>query len=117
VNAKELREAATEVRRCGSEPACDIADYILVTVRDDDDEPVTWDWLAERMTLLPDDRYRVERRTIGSMYVHRHHGPLVFVVNCVEIDGEYAALNPPKTRGQFRSLCRGLGIELKEVGQ
>ena len=120
MNAKELREAAQrliEYPEANPDDVTGLADYILATVRDDDDEPVAWEWLAERMTLLPDDCDVVERLASGPMYVHRFHGPLTYVVSCVKNDGEHAAVNPPESRGQFRSLCRGLSIDLKEGGQ
>lgn len=70
-----------------------LVEHILSTVRDDDDEPSTDEW---ECNLLRDANLTL----IQSSYVFDFWG-----------DGR----NPMKrTRGQFRSLCRGLGIVLEE---
>ena len=127
MNAKELREAAAwikeriegEMMECANNPsyldeygksiederAC--VDYILATVRDDDDEPVTSFWLSGFGDVMDGFHY------IG-----------IICVDATEwewsLSGMFASsvsIHAPKTRGQFRSLCRGLGIALKEGGQ
>ena len=97
MNAKELRQAAGEALRCvvydGDEQAVEvIARHVLATVRDDDDEPSTDEW---ECTLLREAKLTLNQ----SSYVFYFWGD---------------ARNPGKrTRGQFRALCEGLGIELK----
>ncbi len=81
------------------------ARHILSTVRDDDDELVTYEWLCStkkpylmsRKVTWNFDGYTVSVNSSGAR-LHCNHMPIVSV----------------QTRGQFRSLCKGLGIELKE---
>ena len=125
MNAKELRQAAEAVKidaeislkeELWSLPASyktigaftvKLMDHILSTVRDDDDEPVTYEWLssikkpymANRKIWWNLDGYTVSISSSCARF-HCNHMPFASV----------------QTRGQFRSLCRGLGIELKENG-
>ena len=105
MNAKELREAAIEITNHGNELAL-MADHILATVRDDDDEPITPLWLSQWGECL------VDCRKIGILCIDLYDGNWSVI-------GEFGEvyIKPQEKRGQFRSLCRGLGIELKEGGK
>ena len=98
MNAKELRVIAEKLADCATDnPMWQkfgyVAGYVLATVRDDDDEPSTDEW---ECTLLCEAELTLNQ----SSYVFYVWGD---------------ARNPGKrTRGQFRALCKGLGIELKE---
>lgn len=85
------------------EDAVEIARYILATVRDDDDEPVTYQWLISikkpymenRKIWWNFDGYTVSTSSSCARF-HCNHMPIASV----------------KTRGQFRAMCKGLGIVL-----
>lgn len=89
----------------GEPDAVTFARHILSTVRDDDDELVTYEWLCStkkpylmsRKVTWNFDGYTVSVNSSGAR-LHCNHMPIVSV----------------QTRGQFRSLCRGLGIVLEE---
>jgi len=122
VNAKELREAAEKSRAWYVTPNLEdahrnipdhvfytgyhLATYILATVRDDDDELITPLWLSQWGECL------VDCRKIGILCIDLYDGNWSVI-------GEFGEvyIKPQEKRGQFRSLCRGLGIELKEGGQ
>ena len=125
MNAKELRQAAEflraeanhsvetigpdrswlQTRRDDVRLAC--AEHILSTVRDDDDEPVSEEWLE-----ISCERKTARTFAVKSLEVFTRTKDVWL---CNPAAGEkYASI---KTRGQFRSLCRGLGVELKEVGR
>lgn len=88
------------------EDMLEMSNHILATVRADDDEPVNDKWFSSVFEQCVSQRYE-------------------FGTNCImEIDEENESwyvwsygdrLGEVKTRGQFRQLCRGLGIELKET--
>ena len=128
MNAKELRQAAKytvtmwdnhDSKRLvagdelffnsdGEPDSVTFARHILSAVRGDDDEPVTYEWLsyikkpymANRKIWWNLDGYTVSISSSCARF-HCNHMPFASV----------------QTRCQFRSLCRGLGIELKEVGR
>ena len=120
MNAKELRKAADRVSKiadkevlktglkCVTEHTVDmmlVAEHILATVREDDDDLVTYAWLSfikkpymeNRKIRWNFDGYTVSISSSGAKF-HCNHMPIASV----------------QTRGQFRALCKGLGIELKE---
>ena len=125
MNSKELRAAAERTKKFASETLelcrvhsipiktrentldanITVAEYILSTVRDDDDEPVAYEWLssikkpymANRKIWWNLDGYTVSISSSWARF-HCNHMPFASV----------------QTRGQFRSLCRGLGIEMEE---
>jgi len=70
------------------------ARHILATVREDDNEPVTEEWR-------------------GAATVGQSLNTICFISDIED----HPRVSGCKTRGQFRSLCRGLGIELKEVSR
>ena len=116
MNAKELRAAASRrkqwvdlVRRInnpyiGTERHGDlvdkenIADYVLATVRDDDDEPVTGEWFSS----LP----KLWRNGLRIDFYDYVHDPVL------GLNGEEIKANP--TRGDGRRLAAALGIKLEE---
>lgn len=114
MTAKELRRAALMVS--GKEPhpsgfggmiadARTLAAHILSTVRDDDDEPVTYErlcfikkpYMENRKIWWNFDGFTVSINSSGARF-HCNHMPIASA----------------QTMGQFRSLCRGLGIVLEE---
>jgi hypothetical protein len=122
MNAKELREAAQRlidnVRLWEADKLdldlIEVADYVLATLRDDDDDLIDADWLAEvtegecdRASTLVSVNVTEELYFVGDID-HPQRWQVWF--NEYEI-GECC------NRAGFRLLCRGLGIELKEGGQ
>lgn len=126
-NSKELIAAAKAVQQAVKQPSDDdimdcsklcsdeqilaLVDHVLATVRDDDDEPICWDWLkaltgynrevsgslvsvkvTEELSLVGDIEYPERWQVWFNEYE---------IGECVD-------------RAGFRSLCRGLGVELKE---
>lgn len=117
MSAKELRAAASDVAgACDDEflkvegywtvpdrmmiaKSQSIAAHILATVREDDDEPIDEAWL------------RSQSRTDGLL--------LTMMTFVRRLDGYHLEVNGhesanPTTRGEFRALCRCLGVTLKE---
>ena len=112
MTAKELRQAAENVLGIVNDPpgwtakiidSKRLASHVLATVRDDDDEPVTEEWLG---TVKP------------SRPFITHVGPDVIDAHYCHNGTYYWGFSTKHlwemTRGQFRSLCRGLGIVLEE---
>lgn len=115
MNAKELRQAAEITRHLIAREDDDlnviaghienIAAHILATVREDDDEPATYEnlcsikkpYMENRKIWWNFDGFTVSVNSSGARF-HCNHMPIASA----------------QTMGQFRSLCRGLGIELKE---
>lgn len=119
MTAKELRQAADIVLdqvnfgfAVSEHRASILAEHILATVRDDDDAPLDFAFL-----------HSVETKYFGEALM------CSFEFGCLEmwvVNDEYDPLDATwsfsganlqltiKTRGQFRSLCRGLGIVLEE---
>lgn len=101
-----------------------LADHILATVRPDDDEPVTEiRFIALLPTLrTPADRKANRKHEIDDIntYISAEFSPSgscfldVFIrKNGAEKTGAAFLIDP--TWGQFRTLCRVLGITLPEV--
>jgi len=92
---RELRATAMKIYRNlnDSQAACTLADYILATVRDDDGEeqPDTWVGVLDGEGIVSVSEHGVWLRTRDSF-------------------GTVPLLRKRPTRGQFRDLCRGLGI-------
>lgn len=128
---KELRRAAEEISQssdsdfeksvmggyatvadpvmCGQ--ARSLADHILSTVRDDDDADLSWEWIAsltgngrQVSGSLVSVNVTEELSLVGDLE-HPERWQVWFneyeIGECVDKAG-------------FRSLCRGLGIKLKE---
>ena len=100
MNAKELREAAQRLidyPEANPDDVTGLADHILATVRDDDDEHAdqAWQSLVTFDSAIGDGKW-----IVAKMFDTWDDIP-----------------KSDKTRGQFRSLCRGLGIALKEGWQ
>lgn len=96
---KQLRAAAMKVRRNldDSAAAFTLADYILATVREDDEE-------EQPDVTVTEGRWRLRVQRLRSSA-------------WLTIDSNGDALSMPFltfTRRQFRDLCRGLGITLEE---
>ena len=125
MNAKELREAADSLKRYSSEMirhrlkllpgqsrndadnvllgTISLADYILATVRDDDDEPCGWEWFG---TVWPEDC------TVVEAWPDKDNSIAVYVRNQAGDFDQY--VTHLRTRGDVRLLCRGLGISMTE---
>ncbi|CAB4162608.1 hypothetical protein UFOVP785_68 [uncultured Caudovirales phage] len=108
MTAKELRQAAERTLNYDESSDTDIdtlAQYILSTVHDDNDELVTYEWICSTKKPYMENRkiwwnfdgYTVSTSSSSARF-HCNHMPIASV----------------KTRGQFRSLCKGLGIVLEE---
>lgn len=121
MDVKELRQAAEwlkdkafldicEIERMGGDShsiefrLSDLATHILTTIHDDDDEDVDHVFLSQFGRQDPDSeiwwnlsRYRVCFGRLGAVF---HFNGTQFA--------------RVKTRGPFRSLCRGLGIPTPE---
>ena len=114
MNAKELRAAAINLKRhmgivyastasMGPTPiqrlAGTLIDHILATVREDDDEPIDDSWFASisdhKQRVMIGDGRCVERDDFGSIFI--------------DADGTHCDF-PITTRGEFRALCRLLGM-------
>jgi len=119
---RALRNAAETVIGSQDHPSgwggmiCDakrIARYILATEREDDDEPVTTEWLVEVVPGEPDyesDCFMVVADiSICKIGDIEKYG---WEVWCHEYE-----LGSVKTRGQLRKLCEGLGIVLEEKAE
>lgn len=91
-DAKELRAAAKQIKVWSRGDPLKLADYILATVREDDGEeqPHLSMAVCFNATIIVD--------SIG-VYVRDGHGRSSMI------------RNGRPTRGQFRELCRGLGID------
>lgn len=102
MNAKELRQAAEwlhKIRLACSNHTCTLIDYVLATVRGDDDE-------------LIDELWFIKQKRVD--------GPLRMIVLVRRPEGFHLEVNGyesdrPATRGDFRTLCRSLGVKLEEV--
>jgi len=89
----------------GEPDAVTFSRHILSTVRDDDDEPVTYEklcsikkpYMENRKIWWNFDGFTVSVNSSGARF-HCNHMPIASA----------------QTMGQFRSLCRGLGIVLEE---
>jgi hypothetical protein len=101
---KELRAAAENVLGIVNQPpgwvakindSKRLAEHILATVREDDGEPVTMEWV---------EAFNLNDLTIGMNKMHYLPHDMVITYK-------------DKTRGQFRKLREGLGIVLKENAQ
>ena len=94
-NPRELRADAEMVRDGSRGKSCDrLADHILATVRDDDGEE------------QPDVTYELAD---GTDIEVSEAG--VWAKSFTQFDVIHL-LDKRPTRGQFRALCRGLGIEV-----
>lgn len=85
------------------------ARHILATVRDDDDEPVTYERLAAFGPKVRDDEMGGVELSFGCLEIYGARDN-----ECLWIASSKDS-NAMLDMGQFRSLCRGLGIELKEI--
>lgn len=81
-----------------------LADAYLAEHPADNDEPVTGDWL--------DSLFGVEEY-IEEYICTEQDGNFDEVITWIETIGN-VLIPMPKTRGDFRRLCKGLKIELKE---
>ena len=106
MNAKELREAAESALRyddCDDSAIDSTASHILATVRPDDDEPVNAAWSQDVLGAVS---VEVGRNLFLNKWAQVEYG------SDNESDGVFNTT--VKTRGEFRQLCRLLGVELKE---
>lgn len=103
MNAKELRQAAE--RQLNYDESSDaeidqILRHILATVREDDDE----EFDESKAAKLLGEKYEI-KCTETRLFIMDHDKSLPHIgVSC----------RTPETMGQFRKLCEGLGIQLKE---
>jgi len=88
-----------------------IARHILATVREDDDEPVTEEMI---------DQCSSEGNSVAVSRTTVTHFKALTTTMCVALlgpTGDWITIEKCKTRGQFRALCEGLGVVLKEKNQ
>lgn len=89
--------------------------HILATVRDDDDEPLTPQWLTSITEMYGDHQcygwFLYHADGDGLNVAFRQLNPHASEDITVSIDPHGPV--PCKTRGQVRRLCAALGIELK----
>jgi len=117
MTAKELIRAADVVRdylkyyELGdheeiAQPARILAMHVLATVRNDDDEPATIEWLYEVFQHVTGFDFNFG--TVGGYFEYRDGN-----------HNHYRRCDLPKnpTRGQMRSLFKALRIDAKETGQ
>lgn len=133
MNAKELRQAAEVavmqwdnhdrhrlvtgdevlLNSDGEPDEVTFARHILATVREDDDEPVS----EERFRSISNSTFCGFPAVLHALG-HRGVAWLDYGPAVTFGDDEFDILPVHlATMGQFRSLCRGLGIELKEVSR
>lgn len=133
MNAKELRQTAAYIveqrdnhdkfrmvegdeafmNADGEPDAVTFARHILATVREDDDEPVTRDFLNSHSTASFGEalysRYEfTDNLSVGFVAEEYESNRAAWMFGAIKIPVDI------KTRGQFRALCKGLGLELKE---
>ena len=120
MNAKELRQAAEllkqsdenrrrQFKRMGTEVVQGVeglvADHIIATVREDDDETYTADWGREAMGR-------------SELVFNRHFTLALYPTPTIETDVPGQSIGfldtTVKTRGDFRTLCRLLGVKLRD---
>jgi len=118
MNAKELRKVAEWLKYLAYPRVCyeefrgidgtetmekfnTIAEYVLARLRDDDDEPVNEEWVSWSGAVKGEYGFWILGDVLSFGIIDHN----------VIIDHWDSAI---KTRGQFRALCKGLGIELKE---
>lgn len=134
MNAKELRAAADELKRYSEElirdrlrllpgqarremdyvlqTTIDLSTHILATVREDDDDEIKWDWLE---SVTGNDR------EVSGSLVSVHVTEELSLVGDLEYPNVWQVwfneyeIGECVDRAGFRSLCRGLGIKLKET--
>lgn len=117
MSPKELLKSAEKIQRCDCE--CDsyhgyvcfkcttlkpLAAHILTTVREDDGEPVFSSWINQ-WSEFGDDTIEVD----DDSSLHWDDEVLSLWKN-----GEQIVFGGVKARGDFRQICRLLGVELKE---
>mgnify|MGYP000202156889 CR=1 FL=1 len=122
-DAKGLRSAAGTLKQAVQRGWVDsstgkLVDYILATVREDDGEAVTREWLGTVAKIEPgslDREYRIRNgnKWIG-VYFHLDGDVCMSTSDGMMLCGIPSELIPT-TRRQFRALCEGLGIEVGDV--
>lgn len=115
---KELRAAANHAtndlifdRRLNGDKIMQMCQYILATVREDDEEPVTEEMI---------DQCSSEGNSVAVSRTTVTHFKALTTTMCVALlgpTGDWITAEKCKTRGQFRALCGGLGIVLEEKKQ
>lgn len=114
MSAKELRKQAETLADCCTDNKLWasqfdlVCHHILATVREDDDEEVTREWFEQ---VFGDP---LDIQTIEPWFIWWHSTRGLLMGSEGGSVGPDPLTLPTKTRGQFRSLCRGLGIELQE---
>jgi hypothetical protein len=91
--------------------AAALAESTQQAVEQDDQEPVTEEWLRSVGFVKVDSGFRLNSEAAG-----KHHLRYTNVF-CHDSEGWWAnglGIRPQKTRGDVRLLCRALGINLKE---
>lgn len=103
---KELRAAAQHAQRVAGHQCTtvdEVCDYILATVRDDDDEPVTQEFCDLHSDVFVP--------TMGGAYRVRRFRHVVIYNGELHIGNDSTG---PVTVGRLRVILSALGIELKE---
>ncbi len=79
-----------------------IAQHVLATVRDDDDEPITQEWCELRSN---------DWRECMGQYINRRNSALIIANGCLCVGGKRT---PITTVGQLRGIVTALGIEVTQ---
>lgn len=114
MTAKELIEAANDVlERYGGHRIYDVCNHILATVRPDDDEPVTVEWVDAETPLVNRSASPYQRNYLirGGLRLVASAKPGGFepcVLWCGSANEFYEIGTP--TRGEVRALLRGLRV-------
>lgn len=105
MNTKELIEAAVNVKRQRGRflgnSCVYLADHILATVREDDDEVATYEW-AKNTLPLP-SRMMYGRQYSGGKWIPE-------IISQLTHGTSYCQLEIGSTRGQLRKLLEALGV-------
>ena len=108
MNAKKLIAAAKGLKEVFfvNKPIVEVCDHILATVREDDSELVTPEWLESQGFVNADEGEHCKT------YVCADDG---FAIQCHPLPMQQLTLcHESPTRGQVRILLRALGEEVKE---
>lgn len=112
MTAKEIREAAEHYYSLADKrlDCVLMADYILSTVHEDDDEPVDEAAIGEYGFTWDDEEEALCLEHNGDIY-EMHQRGTGWKLYWSEIESWPKLIT---TRSQFRSLMKGLGIERKQ---
>ena len=97
-----------------------VTDHILATVRPDDDEPLTEDWFGAFAAKAGQYRFEFSIGRGRSFQIDELHDKTWAAELLIDSHNRYGIKDDAEcgfeiqTRGDFRQLCRLLGVALKE---